>query len=92
MPEGLDKEAHALLYAGLSALVVRALAGGWKERVTSGVAALAGLVATAYGVSDEFHQSFVPHRQVEALDLVADAVGATLAAAACYVWSRTRRS
>lgn len=36
-------------------------------------------IATAYGVLDEFHQSFVPNRDPSALDVLADFVGAALA-------------
>lgn len=36
-------------------------------------------IATAYGVLDEFHQSFVPGRDTSALDVLADFIGATLA-------------
>lgn len=36
-------------------------------------------IATAYGVLDEFHQSFVPGRDPGALDVAADFVGAALA-------------
>ena len=40
---------------------------------------LPALVAGAYGITDEVHQSFVEGRQASVLDGVADAVGATLA-------------
>lgn len=36
-------------------------------------------IATAYGVLDEFHQSFVPGRNPSAMDVVVDFVGAALA-------------
>lgn len=36
-------------------------------------------IATAYGVLDEYHQSFVPGRDPSALDVLADFVGAALA-------------
>ena len=36
-------------------------------------------IATAYGVLDEFHQSFVPGRDPSVLDVLADFVGATVA-------------
>jgi len=88
LPSGVsDKAAHVLLYSGLGALLVRARAGGWWRQVTLGMAAMAIVVATLYGVSDEIHQAFVPPRQVEAGDILADAVGASLAAGALYAWS-----
>ena len=83
-----DKGAHVLLYSGLGALLVRAHAGGWRRPVTLGIAAAAIVVATLYGISDEIHQSFVPLRQVEVRDILADALGASLAAGALYAWSR----
>ena len=89
LPSGVsDKGAHVLLYSGLGALLVRARAGGWRRQVTLGIAAVAIVVATLYGISDEIHQSFVPPRQVEARDVLADAIGASLAAGALYAWSR----
>ncbi|HEY0707458.1 MAG TPA: VanZ family protein [Polyangia bacterium] len=41
---------------------------------------LATALAVGFGVSDEFHQSFVPGRAVEALDVLADLVGGCLGA------------
>jgi VanZ family protein len=49
----------------------------------------------AYGVTDEWHQSFVPGRSADAIDLVADAVGAGLAAGGLGAWGimlRRRRA
>ncbi len=88
LAEGMDKNVHALLYAGLGALFVRARAGGWNQPVTPGlVIATAGFCA-AYGVSDEFHQWFVPPRQVDAFDVLADTIGGGAAALGLYLWSR----
>jgi VanZ family protein len=42
---------------------------------------LAIAVGTAYGASDEWHQSFVPNRSSDSGDLAADAVGAAAGAA-----------
>ena len=80
----LDKLVHAVLYAGLSALLVRALAGGWQRPVTLRIAVLAAALATMYGVSDEIHQAFVPPRESDPRDLVADGIGAALAAGGMY--------
>jgi VanZ family protein len=89
LPSGVsDKSAHMLLYSGLAALLVRARAGGWRRPVTLGIAAAAIVVATLYGITDEIHQHFVPPREVEVRDILADALGASLAAGALYAWSR----
>jgi VanZ family protein len=85
-----DKAMHALLYAGLGTLVARALAGGWFRPVTLKTAAVAVAVASIYGISDELHQYFVPSRQMDAADLVADAAGASFASIALYLASRSR--
>lgn len=86
-PAGLsDKSAHIVTYAVLSALAVRALAGARWAGVTSVTAALAIVVAGAYGVTDEWHQSFVPGRHSEAVDVVADVAGAALAAGVIWIW------
>ena len=55
-------------------------------------AALAVLLATLYGVTDEAHQWFVPGRTAEVTDLVADALGAAVAAGVICGWSIVRRS
>ena len=72
-----------VLYAVLSALFLRAQGGGWS-RVTFGAALAAVAFSTAYGVTDELHQYFVPPRQMDGFDLVADTLGAALAAGALY--------
>lgn len=90
-PAGTDKVLHALLYAGLGALLARALAGG-REGITPGTIARAALWGGLYGVSDELHQYFNPPRLAEALDVVADTIGAALGGTALYWWGiiRTR--
>jgi VanZ family protein len=87
LPKGSDKHLHALLYAGLGGLVARALAGGWRRRLTIGMALMATVISGAYGVTDEIHQHFVPPREADVLDVVADTIGAAAAALGVYVWS-----
>jgi VanZ family protein len=84
--EGAYTGLHVLEYAGLSALLVRALAGGSRARIRTRTAVIATLVATLYGATDEVHQYFVPGRQMNAIDLAADALGATLAAGLLSAW------
>jgi VanZ family protein len=79
-----DKGAHGLLYVGLAALIVRALAGGWRP-FGGGIAVAAVVYSTLYGVSDELHQLFVPNRTADVADLAADAVGAVVAVVLLYM-------
>jgi VanZ family protein len=89
LPGGVsDKSAHSLAYAGLGVLLLLALAQGRVGGVTRRRAALAVALATAYGVSDEWHQSFVPGRWPEAADVLADAVGAALGVALAVAMAR----
>jgi VanZ family protein len=56
---------------------------------TSGIAAVA--LAALYGMSDEFHQSFVPHRDVELGDVIADTAGAFVSVGALWLWGIIKR-
>ena len=94
-PGGLsDKASHVIAYAALGASLVRALAGGRSAGMTLRRVLQAALFATLYGLSDEIHQSFVPARTPEWLDLLADAAGglsgAALVAAAATTFARLR--
>ena len=92
IPGGVDDGvAHALQYAVLAALLLRGLAGARWRGVKVRAAALAVLLATLYGVTDEAHQWFVPGRTAEVTDLVADALGAAVAAGVICGWSIVRR-
>ena len=93
IPGGVDDGvAHALQYAVLAALLLRGLAGARWRGVKVRAAALAVLLATLYGVTDEAHQWFVPGRTAEVTDLVAVALGAAVAAGVICGWSIVRRS
>jgi VanZ family protein len=82
-----DKQAHAVTYGVLAVLCLMGITG-WRWRRVAGASLLAAFViAVVYGVSDEFHQSFVPGRTPDVADVVADAVGAALALAAAWAWA-----
>jgi VanZ family protein len=76
-----DKLLHLVEYGALAALRVRAMLGegaAWRS------AFWVAIVATsAYGASDELHQSFVPLRNADAEDWLVDTVGAVLGTMAC---------
>ncbi len=74
-----DKLLHASGYTVLAVLLCRALRG---ERMTVGLAAcIAAILTSAYGASDEWHQSFTPMRSSDFKDWTADTVGAAMGAA-----------
>jgi VanZ family protein len=50
------------------------------------------IFATLYGLSDEFHQSFVNARHADPGDLVADFLGSILGAAGYLVVDRSRKT
>ncbi|MEQ1896151.1 MAG: VanZ family protein [Vicinamibacterales bacterium] len=86
-PPGLnDKFSHLLGYAGLGLVAARACAGGLGRRVSLASALTAVALVSAYGITDEIHQMFVPLRAVELLDWYADTAGALVGTAACMGW------
>ncbi len=72
---GADKLAHFLAYGALALSVFwyHSKKGLDNPGRTAG---LTVLFCTLYGVSDEFHQSFIEQRFVSGTDLIADAAGA----------------
>jgi VanZ family protein len=76
---GVDKAAHASVYAVLGACVLLAARRTWNLSSRTGVL-LAAALAAGYGITDELHQLFVPGRSADGLDVVADGLGALLGA------------
>jgi VanZ family protein len=83
-------DAHVAAYAGLAVVTTRALASGLRDVSWPAVVG-AIVISTLYGVSDEYHQLFVPGRTFEYLDIAADAIGSTAGAAGAGAWSIIRR-
>lgn len=86
-----DKALHLAEYSILGALTYRACrhaAGTWAARHAVIVAVVG---CGVYGLSDEVHQLFVPFRQGDSLDLVADTAGALLGALT-WRWAEWRNA
>jgi VanZ family protein len=82
IPEGVsDHQGHALGYAILAVLMFRALAGGSWTGVSWRSGAIAVAFSVVYGLTDEFHQMFVPGRTAAWDDVAADFYGAMIGAA-----------
>jgi len=74
-PHIWDKLAHFCEYATLAGCYAMLWSRNeWSKRQWLRVLVV-GLLALAYGCTDEFHQSFTDGRDSSALDLVADLVG-----------------
>lgn len=69
-----DKLVHGIEYGILGILLFRAFQ---QRHPTIGSVGLAIVCALAFGISDELHQWFVPHRQADTWDVLADTLGAT---------------
>lgn len=81
-----DKLLHVVGYAGLGVITLRAFHGGLvRPRLKPTL--LAGLFLLLWGISDEYHQSFVPGRDASGADVVADVIGFMIACVLVYAWS-----
>ena len=89
-----DYVAHGISYAGLGLMLMRGLAGGRLSAMSWRRVLIATVLAGLYGVTDEFHQSFVPGRHPSFSDIVADTVGALAGSSlAAFVgaWARRKK-
>jgi VanZ family protein len=82
-----DKLAHMLVYSALGIAFTIPLSGGRWSGVGLGAAVGAIVLSLGYGISDEIHQHFTPGRTPDALDVVADTIGATAGAIVVFVAS-----
>lgn len=75
-----DKVVHALVFGLGTVLLCRALHDRTPARSLRQIAFYSVLGALGYGITDELHQARVPQRTAEVADVVADGLGAALAA------------
>ena len=75
-----DKLLHVVEYFVLGFLAARAMFSLDSRPSDTVVFLIAFAFSSLYGLSDEFHQSFVPGRNAAVGDFVADTVGALLGA------------
>jgi len=83
-----DKLYHLLAYGVLGVLLIRCTQSIWGRGRWVYVASIA--FGILYGVTDEFHQSFVPGRFADVYDGLADAFGVWLGHAGYRRWQRRR--
>lgn len=83
-----DLVAHMLIYALLGGAVIYAWSIRFKACQPVRVVCYTVVFCLLYGISDEFHQSFVPGRYVSAMDVAADTVGAIIICTGWWVYSK----
>ena len=89
---GFDKLCHAAAYATLGATFLFALHPRVHNRNFLPTAAVVVLFCLLYGITDEFHQSFIPGRFPSWQDIVADTFGGLLSVLFWQWWRNRRRS
>ena len=71
---------HLLAFAGLGFLFYRALSRSWRGLSEVKLVLVTIAACAVFGALDELHQSFVPGRFCQAIDVAADTIGGTVAA------------
>ena len=74
-----DKTVHMIEYAIFGFLLYITMKNSPYPSFRDHAMLFAIIIGILYGMSDEFHQSFVPGRSATIPDLVADGIGVTLA-------------
>lgn len=82
-----DKLSHAVAFGLLSGLIYFAFRRGHGIPPSQAVW-FAALLASLYGATDEVHQCFIPGRESDWLDWLADVVGAVAMAIASFYLDR----
>lgn len=82
--------AHIFLYAVLAHLLVIAILS-WRKWQLKNIILFSIFFSILYGITDEYHQGFIPGRFVSSLDVAMDAVGAIIGASLFLVIHKKRK-
>ncbi len=85
---GMDKIGHMVIYGTLALTAIFAFTGQLKDTRPQRILFLTLVFCLFYGISDEFHQSFIPGRSASVLDVLADCGGAAMVG---LLWAKWRR-
>lgn len=87
-----DKFVHALEYGILGVLCYRTFRQAAGRQAARYAIPFAIIAAAVFGVTDEYHQSFVPSRMADGWDLIADCLGAATAVMVWHTWMKSSRT
>ncbi len=93
LPESVQKYfsdwiLHGVEYGVFGFLLVRALQSSFEKQSRSFLLITALILGIFYGISDEWHQSFIPSRDSSVRDVAVDGLGVFLGA---WVWIKRNR-
>jgi len=87
VPGGIpDWILHGVEYFGFTVVVFRAVSGGLPAVLNRPRVLFTMAIVTAYAISDEVHQMFIPFRTADIRDVRSDVIGAMLALLSCWAW------
>lgn len=87
--ENQDKVHHLLAYMGMGLMSWRSFRHWIRSPIILAIASIA--FCSLYGITDEWHQTFIPGRNASVLDWVADSVGAMLAQLGLLKYARSQQ-
>ncbi len=86
---GVDKLLHGIAYASLAGAFLYGFHPSTKDSRRTLTAVAAVIFCLLFGISDEYHQAFIPGRFVSVWDVAADGLGALLVVTLWYKpWQR----
>lgn len=78
---------HIILYSGLAAFLQLAIRG-WNVEINLRWVIVVALVSSLFGISDEYHQSFVTGRHASIVDASIDSISSTVSATLMWIVGR----
>ncbi len=88
----IDKVFHLVEYTVLGVLLARALSYSLRRILPTSAWIIAFAIAVLFGVSDEWHQSFVLGRHSTVSDLIVDIIGSALGVGIVYLRVKRKES
>ena len=78
---------HIVLFSGLAALLLLAIRG-WKFEINLRWVITVAVFSSLFGISDEYHQSFVPGRHASIADALIDSISSIVTATSMLIVGR----